>query len=401
MRIITGKLVPLLGPLAILLLADALLAYSVPIYAQALFANEFIVGLVIAFSSVVGLAFDFLSKRFFGTKPFSFFIKISFVLSIVFAYALGASFVTKYLFLFAMAVWGIYYETLAFANFKFLKTHVDARHYSFSWGCISMVKALIYGFGPLIATSLLAIQLQLPAYVCGTFVLAMFLVYLAYHTKSGVANAPSTHTITARPELKVWLVLFKRVYPMWLLNLMLIIIDSGFWTVGILLSTSLSKTEPLARLLIPMYMLPAVVFSPLSQTISARFGKKKTAIVTAFIASLMLILTGVASTTQVILAAIFAYAVFVSLALPAIYATFEDYVSRLGEFDTDLIGLEQSSTSLAYIIGPVLAGFIALTLSDQKVFLLFGIMLALVACLAFFVTPRKIKMPQSQLLKVA
>ncbi|MFA5776063.1 MAG: MFS transporter [Patescibacteria group bacterium] len=395
------KLVPLIVPLVVLMLSDSIIAYSVPIYAQNLFSNDFFTGLVISFSSLVGLVFDFLSKRLFGSKNFSFFIKFTFILLIIVSYSLGLSFINKYIFIFAMAIWGIYYETLAFSNFKYLKNFVNSNDYTFSWGFISMLRALIYGIGPLIATVLISKQLQLPAYLCGTFVLLAFFLYLALFNKESKAPAQATNTTESKQELKVWFMLFKKIYPIWVLNLTLVLIDSGFWTIGILMSENLGKASPLAKLIIPLYMLPAVIFSPLSQTISSKFGKKKTAIVTSFIGAFFLVFTGLAVNIELILLAIFAYSVFTSVAFPAICATFEDYVSRLGNFDTDLIGLEQSSGNFAYIIGPVLAGFIALHLTEQKVFLIFGLLLALISFLALIITPRKIKMPLSKLLKIS
>lgn len=391
------RLIPLIVPLTILMLSDSILSYSTPIYAKNLFFNDFLTGLVISFSSLIGLLFDYLSKRLFGSKNFSFFIKSAFILSIIFSYSLGLSFVNKYIFIFAMAVWGIYYETLAFSNFKYLKNHINSKNFTSSWGFISMLKALIYGIGPLIATFLISRQLQLPAYLCGTFVLVAFFLYLGLFRKEP-ETTKQTIVAQSTPELKVWFVLFKRIYPIWILNFILIIIDSGFWTVGILMSETLGKTFPLAKLLIPLYMLPAVIFSPLSQTISTMFGKKKTAIVFSFIGALFLISSGMVNSIELILFTVFIYSMFISIVFPAIYATLEDYISRLGDFDTDLIGLEQSSTSLAYIMGPVMAGFIAFRFTEQKVFFIFGLLLALVSLIALVITPRKIKMPQSQLL---
>ncbi len=395
------KLMPLIFPLGVLALSDSILSYATPIYARNLFPNDFIIGLVIAFSSVVGLLFDFVSRRLFGSRNFSFFIKSTFILAIAFSCFLGLSFVSKYFFIFAMASWGIYYETIAFANFKYLKTTIDRRDYTFSWGFINMLKALIYSFGPILATLLMSHRLQLPAYFCGVFVLAAFFLYLALFPKNAKSQVSVHDTTPSRAELKVWLVLFKKIYPLWILNLTLAIVDSGFWTVGILMSSKLAELSPLATLFIPAYMLPAVIFSPLSQVVSIKFGKKKTAIITSLIGSIALLVLGLVVPVGFILLSVLAYSIFTSLAFPAIYGAFEDYIKRLGDFDTDLIGLEQSSTSIAYVVGPILAGFIAFSYTEQKVFFVFGVLLAVISLAALFVMPRRITMPQSELLKVA
>jgi MFS family permease len=395
------KLVPLIFPFVVLALSDSILSYAAPIYAQRLFSNDFLIGLALSFSSFVGLVFDYVSKRVFGSKNFAFFIKATFVMSIAFSYFLGLSFINKYFFIFAMAAWGIYYETIAFSSFKYLKTNIELRNYTFSWSFINVVRALAYTVGPLISTLLISQHLQLPTYLCGTFVLAAFFLYLIVFQKDTATKTQGRQPAESRTELKTWLVLFKRIYPLWLLNLMLAIVDSGFWTVGILMSENLRKTFPQAVLFIPLYMLPAVLFSPLSQTFSAKFGKKRTAIVTSLIGSLALVSMGLIIRIEFILLAVFLYSVFTSISFPAIYACFEDYTKRLGDFDTDLIGLEQSSSSTAYLIGPILAGLVAVYFTEQKVFFVFGVLLGIVALAALIVTPRKIRMPQSELLKLA
>jgi len=395
------KLLPLIFPLIVLNLSDAILSYTVPLYANALLPNDLLIGIVISLSSLVGLIFDYASKRLFGSKNFAFFVKATFILSVAYSSLLGLSFVNKYFFLLAMAAWGMYYETLAFSNFKYLKNAVDRRDYTSSWSFINMLRALIYAVGPLVATFLMSQQFQLPTYFCGVFVLAAFFLYLALFPKNAKIKASTASIVESRTELKVWLILFKKIYPLWVLNLTLAIVDSGFWTVGILMSEKLGKISPLAILFIPAYMLPAVLFSPLSQVFSNKFGKKRTAIITSLIGSVALCIVGLVTRVEFILTAVFAYSVFTSLTFPAIYSAVEDYIKRLGDFDTDLIGLEQSSTSIAYVIGPILAGFVAYQFTEQSVFFVFGLLLAWVSVFVLLVTPHKIRMPQTELLNIS
>lgn len=393
------KLIPLIVPLTILLLSDSVLSYAAPVYANKVFSSSMVAGLAISFSSLIGFLVDFFSKRLFGNKKFSFFIKTSFILSILFAYLLGISLVHKYVFFLAMAVWGIYYETMAFSNFKYLKAHVEVKNYSVSWGLISMLRSVIYGVGPLAATFMISYRLQLPSLICGTFVLIEFLVYLATF-KNPKESVIEISNSTTKPEIKVWKILFKKIYPIWALNFVLLITDAGFWTAGVLLSENLADQSPMGRFFMTIYMLPSVFFSPLSHRISDKIGKKRTAIVSSMLASLFLIFVGLNTRVNIILFLVFAYSAFTALTYPAINATFEDYIKRLGEYDTDLIGLEQSSISLAYIVGPALAGLVSSIFSEQMVFSVFGFLLLICAIFALIVTPRKIRMPQLELSKV-
>jgi len=263
-----------------------------------------------------------------------------------------------------------------------------------------MIRSLVYGIGPLIATFTISYNLRLPAYLCATFVLIEFVVYL-WVFKNPREPIQNTTISSPKPELRIWKVLFKRIYPLWVLNFMLLITDSGFWTAGVLLSERLGSQSPLGHLLMPAYMLPAVLISPMTQRFTSVWGKKRTAIVTAFLASLALIFMGITPDIMLILLAVLGYATFTAITYPAISSAFEDYIKRLGPFDTDLIGLEQSSTSLAYIVGPTLAGLVSLNIGGQGVFAVFGILLSIVSLTALAITPRKIRMPQSELLNVS
>jgi predicted MFS family arabinose efflux permease len=90
-------------------------------------------------------------------------------------------------------------------------------------------------------------------------------------------------------------------------------------------------------------------------------------------------------------------ATFGAVAVPEILAVFEDFMARLGEFGGEVISLERSAENLAFIVGPALAGAIALVVGFQETFTVMGGVLFLVASLAFLVVPRKIRLPQQEL----
>ncbi|MFH1295121.1 MAG: MFS transporter [bacterium] len=393
-----SRLLPLIFPLAALSVTDSILSYAVPVYAQKLFVSDFLAGTVISVASLASLSFDYASHKLLGNRSFAYFIKITFILSVIFSLLLGLSFVNRYVFILAMVIWGFYYETLAFSSFKFIKK-LERTEYTNAWAVITILRACLYTLGPLLATYLLAYYETSPIYICGIFALIAYLIYQQF-AKNRCPESPSQITALNRPkEFKIWWVLLKRVYPIWLLYFVLSIIDAGFWTVGIFMAQNFASESPLAKLIIPVYMLPAIIFSPLSQTVSARLGKKCTAIICSGLGSFFLLLIGNGAGLAYILPGIFLYSVLTSISFPAIAATFEDYISRLHDFDSDLIGLGQASPSLAYIIGPIICGYLAVQLSEQRVFAVLGALLAAVSITAFLITPKKIRMPQTELSK--
>jgi hypothetical protein len=89
-----------------------------------------------------------------------------------------------------------------------------------------------------------------------------------------------------------------------------------------------------------------------------------------------------------------------AVAVPEILAVFQDFVVRSGVFGNEIISLERSAENLAYILGPMLAGGIALVMGFQETFTVMGGILFLAASLAFLVVPRKIRLPQQELGKI-
>ena len=90
-----------------------------------------------------------------------------------------------------------------------------------------------------------------------------------------------------------------------------------------------------------------------------------------------------------------------SLALSVVYplvdAVYTDIVVRMGKEKKHLIGLTNSIISLAYILGPTLAGLSAKILGEQSSFVILGATTSLVALFLLFVTPKKLKLPQTEI----
>ena len=131
--------------------------------------------------------------------------------------------------------------------------------------------------------------------------------------------------------------------------------------------------------------------------ITGVLGKKRTAFVFGLLGGIGLSLIALFDNVYMIILFVFAASVFTSVAYPALRAAYEDYISRLGSFGNDFVGLEQSFSSVAYIIGPILAGGLAALFGAQRAFSFMGILLAVVSAFALVVVPRKIRMPHADL----
>ena len=55
-------------------LSDGIMSYVAPIYIEKFVSSSFVMGLIISFSSLIGIVCDFLFSKWFPDKPYTFFI---------------------------------------------------------------------------------------------------------------------------------------------------------------------------------------------------------------------------------------------------------------------------------------------------------------------------------------
>ncbi len=380
---------------------DAIMSYLSPVYIQSLIKNTFLMGLIIATSSVAGFCCDFLFARIFPGRPYAFF----FWLALLAAFLFPGIFITlpplAAVFIIGMITWGVYYELLQFSHFNFISHHLPKSDYHLAWGTISSFKALAYILGPIIAgfviTSGFRESFRLPLIFYTVAALGFFILITALrHSPHQPAPEPEP---SVRKEFNTWMILFRKVWQIYVFLFLISCIDSAFWTVGTLISEELRQTSSLGSLFLPAYTLPAL-FIGLAVSRLPAAGKKKTALLTGSIAGLILSLVGLINHPVLLVVTVFTSSAFLSVAYPEIAAVFEDYVNRLGHQGINMVGLESSAISSSFVIGPILAGGLAQVLGNRQVFTVLGLILAGYSLLTYFIIPRKIRLPEAEIAQV-
>lgn len=387
-------------------IGDAIMSYVAPVIVEEHLNGTFIMGLVLSFSSVVGLVCDFIFSEMLRGKSYTFYMFLGFVMAITFPLVFLILPAHLIPFLLAMAVWGIYYECLAFADFHFIHFHVPKQLHADAWGVLSTIRSCAYLVGPIIASALLdrgnitALTSAIVFVTASLFGFLMFLKFSRYarkaHTKNRDVYAKENKS-SALKEIRIWAVLLRRIWPLYLFIMAIHLLDSAFWTVGTVLSESLKDVSVFAQFLIPAYMLPSVFLGLLAGRAAKPFGKKRAAFLAGIAGGVLFTISGFVADVPLFVLVVFSASMVLSLAWPEINATIEDYVSRLGRFGNDIIGLQSSSISISYIIGPVASGFVASVFGNQRMFSVIGFVVLLVSILSLVIVPRKIKMPVSQL----
>ncbi len=384
--------------------ADGIMSYISPIFIESKVHSTLFMGIIFSFSSVIGILCDVVFPKVFSNQPHYFFLKATLLSAIMFplVYLLFPNHILT--FLLAMSVWGIYYELNIFSSFQFVKSYVGIDEHTKTWGKIVAFQTSAYALAPIFATHLLTLGYkQSFLFVCVLLLLTIvpilkFKQKFVIHSNKDSQEKP--RNISWKKELEIWKLLFPKVWQLILLQTAITIIDAGFWTIGTLFTLHLSKTHALGNLLIPAYMAPAILVGFYLGRSNQKSGKKKTALISSLLSGILLTTYFFLNSVTGIIVVTAGVSILLGVAVPEIKATFEDYVSRLKNEDNEMIGLQSASTSLAYVIAPIVATFLAEIVGYQNAFAFLGLFLTILTTFLIFVTPKKIKMPQKELAKI-
>lgn len=385
---------------------DAIMSYVAPVIVEEHVSNTLMMGIIVAFSSIVGFICDFCFSQWFRGKHYSFFMVLTFLFALLFP----ASFIFAppivITFLFAMAAWGVYFEFMQFSHFHFIHAFVQKDQHAQSWGFLESVISLAYLVGPIVATYLIDLHVDAPHYGALTFFTAgMFGLFLFMRTHRSHHQAAALQPIEKKKsrfhEFLIWKTLGKRIWPIYLYLFAMILVDSSFWTVGTLASEELRQTHFIGGYLIPLSSLPALFMTLIVARLAKPFGKKRAAFLSGILSGGTLLTIILSDNIWFVMTIVLLSSIFQAIARPEIYAVLEDYIARLGKSGNDLIGLQNSAASAAYIIGPIISGFLADRFGNLHTLGIIGGSFALVSLLALIIVPRKVAMPQAEIAALA
>lgn len=383
--------------------SDALLAYWVPIHIQSTFNSSLVMGLVMASSSLVGLLTDIILPQLVRRITTYKLIILAGLASLTFSAFLIGSITFPFLlvFLFGMASWGIYYELLGFANKQFVASSVPHEKHAAAWAFLFTFRSLAYTIAPFIAS----IFLKHGSATLVTFAIFLtvfgYLLILLFGMRKESLSKDKHHKTHPNlfSEISHWKTLFSAIWPIVILSLMIGIIDASFWSVGAVLSDRLSQSSLLGSFFLSAYMFPSLFVGFLVMKWAPKTGKKRKAILFFLLASLALSLIGFVNSPVLMITIILIASTFSSFTYPLLDGVYSDVVERMGKQKLHLIGLNNSATSVAYIIGPIASGFIASKVGEQMTFSVISGFAVVVCVLLFVVTPHKLKLPQEEIHK--
>jgi MFS family permease len=379
-------------------LGDAILSYWVPNFLQeSLNGSSLVMGLVFSFSSIVGLVTDLVFPSLLKSFTVKRLVLCAGLLGVAFLGMLmvGTKLPNIWVFLIAMSIWGIFYEFLGFGSQQFIADSVPLKLRASGWAILGTFKNLAFFFGPIIAGWLLLSGKYVLAGVTGFFMISGITILTLVSKKHERPISIQISEVNLWRELDHWRVLFVHVWP--IIILFIGLIDATFWTTGAVWMKTLSEESVWGNFLLPVYQMPALFMGFVVAKWGIYKGKKKMAMKFLALSSIFLILLVFNLPIPIYILCIFMSSLMLGVAYPLIDATYSDIVARMGRERKHLVGLSNSTSTIAYIIGPVVAGYSSGIVGSKATFAMVGAATLVVSVILFFVTPKKLKLPESEI----
>jgi MFS family permease len=380
-------------------LADAIISFWAPNQIQSALASPVVMGLIISFQSGIGFAADLVFPRMLRTTKARRLIFLSIIMSALTSLFLAGSVFKPFIliFLVTMAIWGIYYELISFADYQFMGSVVPVTMRSGVWAVAGMFINLAYFLGPLIAAYLLIRGYFVTEIVIFLCLIIGFIIFTLTKNSHDGATQIDLKEVNPWVELKHWLTLSEHIWPAIILSLLLGIIDSTFWTTGAVWSEKLASINIIGGLFLPLYQLPSIFLGVFIAEWGIYKGKKILSEKILIIAGLFLIGLAVNGTIAWQLAMVLLSSIALAISYPLVAGVYTDIIARMGKEKKEMIGLISSITNVAYVIWPPVAGYIALRVGERLTFSVVGGLVVAVSVILLFVTPKKLRLPQSEI----
>ncbi len=381
------------------LLSDAVLADWVPGYMQVILGSPLKMGLMMAFSSVIGFVMDLIFPQLLRTSGVHKLAGGAIVGSLIFLASMLSStwFSYSLILIVGMAAWGVYYELDSFMTKQFVAGVAPKELRAAVWGVVGIVRNLAYFLGPIIGAIMLKGGDRMVVFGAGMVLALAYILFLFIKLPHSHEIDETIHGVHVMEEVRHWLSLGMRVWPILILSILAGIVDATFWTTGTILNDHLAEQSSVGGWFLSAYMLPSLFIGVIVARWGVSEGKKKWAERLMFLGGAILgLIVWVESVEGVILVVILS-SILMSMSWPLMDAVYTDLVVRSRRGRKHMIGLSSSTLSLAYVIGPVLAGGLSGKFGEIETFAIIGWGVAIISGILLFVTPKKLHLPQDEM----
>jgi len=383
-------------------LFDGILQYVVPLVITSEGISKTMMGVIIGSSSLVGMLFDLLLCKIIKKPNLRRTYLIMFAVCTLFPLILMSA-KTVWLYVLAMAIWGIYYDFFNVGRYEFVGQYIKEDEHASSFGVLQVFSSLGYLLSPLFAGFLIGKVLDVKPFIASwlflglAFISFMILLLLLLRQRKRNENYVSETlkemNFSLKPkysEIYIWKRVGILILPVLLVTLMISVFDAIFCEIGPLVAEGWVGLGILGSLFLVAYLLPFVFAGWFIGPITKKLGKKKTAIWSLLFSGLFLTPFFFITNPIILIVLTLFSGFFLAICDPANRATYADYVSETPEIETDIESEADFATNLGYVIGPILAGFLADVLGNIPAFAVIGVLGIILALILFTITPKEI-----------
>ncbi len=376
---------------------DGLISFSVPILITENGFSTTVMGMIYGFSSVAGGFFDFVLSKVLETTHFRRLFMMFFAVCLATALILWHA-STVFMFLLAMALWGLFYDLRNFGTYDFVSRSQIHSSFATTYGLIDLFFTIGYLVAPIIGGLMIANLTKTSSlFVVLPFLLVSFFFFLVltniydkWKKHHGSKELVATHSFSIREELRIWMRISKRLWPVLIFKVLLNFYNAFYWTIGPLFSLNPNYFPNFGGVLITLHMSASLFTGWFVGKVTKKYGQKRTAFIAFIISSLILATIGLIANQYFILAMIFISSLFGAFCWPAIDGAYTDYISETENKSKQIQALGDFAGNVGYVFGPIVAGLLADNVGNSLAFTFLGIFGAVVAAAVFMRTPKRI-----------
>lgn len=376
-------------------LFDGIMSYVTPILIKERGFSMSMIGFIIGTSSITGAVFDFLVSKIFKNTDYKRMFLVLFAICAIYPVLLSQA-STIWLFLFAMAAWGIYFDLYGFGVFNFISRYTKKEDHSSNFGLVQIFRALGLILAPLIVGLIIVDYVDWRIFTLGWFFLGVafmfFLLLIVLMRKHHLINEHSLKYQRRKnlfAEFHLWGKIGGLMTPVLFLTFFLFFIEAFFWTLAPLYAET-SDLKSFGGLFLTAYLLPALMVGWCVGYFTKRFDKRRMAFVCVLIGSAILSSFAYLPSSIFSIIVVFLASAFISIALPTINSVYADYISDTPKVEGEVEGLEDFSFNVGYIAGPISAGILADVFSIPIAFSILGLVGVLLSLMLLILTPKNI-----------
>lgn len=373
-------------------LFDSAFTYVIPVVVTESGYSNVVMGILVGSSSLFGALFDYLMSLWLKDMRYRRMLVLLFALCLIAPLFLFPGY-PLLMYIAAMAIWGLYFDVCNFAIVNFVTMDQPKQHFSTSYGIITMFRSLAYVIGPITVGTLISMESTVLPYsfMWAVTICAIILFVIL------VVSSPDTTSTDYRhrrrslvAEARVWRNIGGQVLPVLMLTVFVSMYHSFFWTLGPLITIRFGSGA-IDGLFLTLYSLPSLVIGFLVEKATRAAGKKRTALIGALLASIVLSGLLLYQTQAYVLILVVLSSTCIAFCLPSLNSTFSDYIHETKSYEQEIQGLQDFFTNIGYVIGPILAGYFSQYNGTIESFGYFGLIGIAITVCTFFLLPKHIR----------